>query len=144
MSGACQVMWLNGAASTTLNALVVELKSHLPIGRQTRLIGATWMDKQLIGGGKGLAERQSQRVILTRNLLATLRGRELAPTSKDIATETGFEHRPAADKQRATGIYRRRHACQRTLRHAGRRHGVQSGAVEAGDRAAIGAAEPRR
>ncbi|WP_428982308.1 DUF3363 domain-containing protein [Parathalassolituus penaei] len=65
------------------------------------------MDKQLIGGGKGLAERQSQRVILTRNLLATLRGRELAPTSKDIATETGFEHRPAADKQRVTGIYRR-------------------------------------
>jgi type IV secretory pathway VirD2 relaxase len=112
--------------------VAVELKSHLPIERQARVIGATWLDQQLIGGGKGLgdlgfggevkdalrqradflieqglAERRGQRVILARNLLATLRGRELAKTAQDIATETGLEHRPVADGQRMTGIYRR-------------------------------------
>ena len=112
--------------------VVVELKSHLPIERQTRVIGATWLDQQLIGGGKGLGdsgfgnevkealqqrgdflaeqglvERRGQRIILARNLLATLRNRELARTAKDIAAETGLEHRPVADGQRVAGIYRR-------------------------------------
>lgn len=112
--------------------VAVELKSHLPIERQTRTIGATWLDQQLIGGGKGLsdlgfgaevkdalrqranflaeqglAEHRGQRVILARNLLATLRGRELAQTAKEIAAKTGLEHRPVADGQRVTGIYRR-------------------------------------
>lgn len=34
----------------------MELRSHLPIERQTRVIGATWLDRQLIGDGKGLGE----------------------------------------------------------------------------------------
>ncbi len=112
--------------------VAVELKSHLPIERQARMIGATWLDQQLIGGGKGLgdlgfgaevkdalreradflaeqglAEHRGQRVVLARNLLATLRGRELAQAAKDIADETGLEHRPVADGQRVAGIYRR-------------------------------------
>jgi hypothetical protein len=112
--------------------VAVELKSHLPIERQARVVGATWLDQQLIGGGKGLgdlgfggevkdalrqradflaeqglAERRGQRVILARNLLATLRERELGKAAKDIAAETGLEHRPVADGQRAAGIYRR-------------------------------------
>lgn len=112
--------------------VAVELKSHLPIERQARVIGATWLDQQLIGGGKGLgdlgfgaevkdalreradflaeqglAEHRGQRVVLARNLLATLRGRELAQAAKDIAAETGLEHRPVADGQRVAGIYRR-------------------------------------
>lgn len=112
--------------------VAVELKSHLPIERQTRVIGATWLDQQLIGGGKGLgdlgfgsevkdalqqradflteqglAERLGQRLILARNLLATLRGRELARAAQDIAAETGLEHRPVADGQRVAGVYRR-------------------------------------
>ena len=111
---------------------VVELKSHFPIERQTRVIGATWLDQQLIGVGKGLgdlgfggevkdalqqraeflaeqglAERRGQRLILARNLLATLRGRELEKIGQDIAAETGLEHRPVADGQRVAGIYRR-------------------------------------
>ena len=110
----------------------VDLKSHLSIERQACVIGATWLDQQLIGGGKGLsdlgfgaevkealrqradflveqglAEHRGQRVVLTRNLLTTLRGRELAKATKDIATETGLEYRPAADGQRLVGIYRR-------------------------------------
>lgn len=112
--------------------VAVELKSHLSIERQARVIGATWLDQQLISGGKGLgdlgfgaevkdalrqradflteqglAEHRGQRVILARNLLATLRGRELAQAAKEIAAETGLEHRPVADGQGVAGIYRR-------------------------------------
>ncbi len=112
--------------------VAVELKSHLSIERQARVIGATWLDQQLIAGGEGLgelgfgsdvrqalqqradflaeqglAERRGQRVILARNLLRTLRNRELTQAAKDIATETGLKHRPVADGQRVTGIYRR-------------------------------------
>jgi len=56
---------------------------------------------------QGLAERRMQRVILTRNLLGTLRNRELAQAAKDIAAETGLEHRSVGDGQRVAGIYRR-------------------------------------
>jgi hypothetical protein len=112
--------------------VAVELKSHLPIELQTRVIGATWLDQQLIGSGKGLgdlgfgsevkdalqlradflteqglAERRGQRVVLARNLLATLRNRELTKTAQDITAETGLEHRPVNDGQRVAGIYRR-------------------------------------
>lgn len=115
-----------------LGGVAVELKSHLPFERQARVIGATWLDQQLIGGGRGLgdlgfggevkntlqqradflteqglAERRGQRVILARNLLGTLRNRELAHAAKDIAAATGLEHRPVADGQRVAGIYRR-------------------------------------
>jgi len=115
-----------------LGGVAVELKSHLPIERQVRVIGATWLDQQLIGGSKGLgdlgfggeakqamqqradfleeqelAQRRGQRVILARNLLSTLRNRELARAATDIAADTGLEHRPVADGQRVAGIYRR-------------------------------------
>src|SRR2546427_3800005 len=56
---------------------------------------------------QGLAVRRGQRVILARNLLGTLRNRELAQVAKDIAAETGLEHRPVSDGQRVAGIYRR-------------------------------------
>ena len=97
--------------------------------RQAPVIGATWLDQQSIGGGqrlgdlgfvggakqamqqradflveRGLAERCGQRVILTRNLVATLCDREVTQVAKTIATETGLQHRRAA---RAAGIYRR-------------------------------------
>ncbi len=50
---------------------------------------------------------RGQRVILARNLLGTLRNRELAQAGKDIVADTGLEHRPVADGQRVAGIYRR-------------------------------------
>ena len=115
-----------------LGGVAVELKSHLPIEQQARVIGATWLDQQLIGGGRGLgdlgfgceakrvmqqradfleeqglAQRRGQLVILARNLLGTLRNRELGQATKDIAAETGLVHRPVADGQRVAGIYRR-------------------------------------
>ena len=39
-----------------LGGVVVEVKSHLSIERQARVIGATWLEQQLIGGGEGLGE----------------------------------------------------------------------------------------
>lgn len=112
--------------------VAVELKSHLPIERQTRVIGATWLDQQLIGGSRGLgdlgfgsevkdalqqradflteqglAERRGQRVILARNLLVTLRNRELAKVAQGIAAETGLAHRAVTDGEPITGVYRR-------------------------------------
>ncbi|WP_101674380.1 relaxase/mobilization nuclease and DUF3363 domain-containing protein [Alloalcanivorax mobilis] len=115
-----------------LGGVAVKLKSHLPIERQARVIGATWLDQQLIGGGRGLsdlgfggdtkralqqradfleeqglAQRRRQRVTLARNLLGTLRDRELTQAAKDIAAETGLAHRPVTDGQRVAGIYRR-------------------------------------
>ncbi|WP_321855523.1 relaxase/mobilization nuclease and DUF3363 domain-containing protein [Paraburkholderia tropica] len=114
------------------DGVVVELKSHLPIERQARVIGATWLDQQLIGSGKGLgdlgfgaevkdalqkradflveqglAEAHGARVVPARNLLATLRGRELAQVAGEIAVATGLAHRPVVDGQRVAGIYRR-------------------------------------
>jgi hypothetical protein len=46
-------------------------------------------------------------VILARNLLATLRGREIDATAKTIAAETGLAYRTVADGERVTGTYRR-------------------------------------
>lgn len=115
-----------------LDGVAVELKSHLPIERQVRVIGATWLDQHLIGGARGfcdlgfggdakqalqqradfleeqgLAQRNGQRVILAPNMLRTLRNRELAQAGKAIAEETGLNHRPLIDGQRVAGIYRR-------------------------------------
>ena len=115
-----------------LGDVAVELRSHLPIERQVRVIGATWLDQQLIGGDsgianngfggdvrkalrqrsdflveQGLAERRGQRVILARNLLGTLRGREIDGAAKTIAAETGLTHRAVADGERVTGTNRR-------------------------------------
>jgi len=112
--------------------MVVELKSHLPIERQVRAIGATWLDQQLIGQGgglgdlgfggavktalreradflveQGLAARRGPRLMLARHLLATLRERELTQVATTLAADTGLTYRPAADGQRFRGVYRR-------------------------------------
>ena len=110
----------------------VMLHSHLPIERQARVIGATWLDRQLIGGAagvadkgfgvelrealrqrsdflveQGLAERRGTRVVLARNLLGSLRQRDLEAAASGIAGETGLPYRPALDGARVSGVYRR-------------------------------------
>ena len=115
-----------------LGGVSVEVRSHLPIERQTRVVGATWLDQQLIresvgignqGFGRevrealrqrsdflveqGLAERRGQRVVLARNLLATLRGRDIETAARFIAAETGLAHRVVVDGERITGVFRR-------------------------------------
>src|SRR5690606_11516743 len=91
----------------------VMLRSHLSLADQTHAAGATWLDEQLIAEGKdlaptgfgakartamekrlghleerGLAQRQGQRVVLARNLLRTLRARELATVGQRLQAET--------------------------------------------------------
>jgi hypothetical protein len=110
----------------------VTLQSHLPIERQTRVIGATWLDRQLIAGAagvadkgfggelretlrqrsdflieQGLAERRGTRVVLARNLLGTLRQRDLDAAARGITGETGLPYRPAVEGERVSGVYRR-------------------------------------
>jgi hypothetical protein len=46
-------------------------------------------------------------VIFARNLLATLRARDVEQAAKSIAVETGMTHNPCFDGQRVLGIYRR-------------------------------------
>jgi type IV secretory pathway VirD2 relaxase len=115
-----------------INEGAVALHSHVPLDRQVRAIGATWLDRQWVGGGadlastgfggevrdalrrradflvdEGLAERRGQRLILARNLLATLRSRDIDAAAKAIVSETGLTHHPVVDGERVTGVYRR-------------------------------------
>lgn len=112
--------------------LVVDVHSHLPMERLTHALGATWLDRQLLsdrglvanrGFGEavrlameerrvflqeqGLAERRGQRIVLSRNLLAILRDREVASVARSVSAETGLVHRPVHDGARIRGVYRR-------------------------------------
>ena len=110
----------------------IALRSRLSIHQQVHSIGATWLDRQLVDGGKpiasygfgaqvrdamrdrvdflaeeGLAERRGRRVVLVGNLLATLRDRELALAGKALQDESGLAFRPLRDGERVSGVYRR-------------------------------------
>ncbi|HYW55790.1 MAG TPA: DUF3363 domain-containing protein [Polaromonas sp.] len=110
----------------------IELRSHLSIDQQMQAIGATWLDRRLMGGGQGqasrgfgkqvqdaqqrraeylteqgLAEHRGQRLVLARNLLATLRDRELATVGRELQASTGQIYRPLRDGEAVNGIYQR-------------------------------------
>ena len=108
--------------------------SDLPLDRQVTASGATWLDRELVGRDKtlmaetgfgtevrealsartdhlareGLARHQGSQVVFARDLLATLRERELSATVTAIAGKTGLEHRPIAEGEPVSGLYRRR------------------------------------
>lgn len=111
--------------------LVIELRSHLSIDQQVRAIGATWLDKQLVGDAsaltgqgfgdqvrdamrgrvdfliaQGLAEWRDQRIVLANNLLGTLRGRDLEAAGQALAQQTGQTYCAVLDGQQVSGIYR--------------------------------------
>lgn len=108
------------------------IRSHLPVERQIRALGATWLDEQLtrdsapqssVGFGataqraledrkvflveQGLAERRGQHIVLARNLLSTLRAKELQTAARIIESDTGLVYRPTPDGDRVSGTYRR-------------------------------------
>ena len=109
----------------------VELRSHLDVGRQARALGATWLDRSLIAGvttapagfgaevrtalderrtflvEEGFATRRGQQTILARDMLSTLRDRDVAQVGRTLATQAGSEHRPVKDGDRVRGNYRR-------------------------------------
>jgi hypothetical protein len=110
----------------------VEVRSYLPIERQARTIGATWLDRLLVSQrddipltgfgsevraaladrkgflvGEGLAEPCGQRLALARNLLATLRVRELQSAAAKIQAGNGLVYRPIVDGVPISGTFRR-------------------------------------
>ncbi|WP_158817404.1 DUF3363 domain-containing protein [Methylocapsa sp. S129] len=113
--------------------LSLAIRSDFGIEAQVRACGATWLDRQLLarepaasGSGfgaevretmdqrvahlveEGLARRQGPRVVFARNLLDTLRRRELDEISSKLAAETGLPHRPSAEGEHVAGVYRQR------------------------------------
>jgi type IV secretory pathway VirD2 relaxase len=114
--------------------LSLAVRSDLTLQQQITASGATWLDRQLIarepavtgssGFGadvsqamerraehltaEGLARRQGQRVLFARNLLDTLRSRELSSAAEKIAAQTGLVYRPSAESEHVAGIYRQR------------------------------------
>lgn len=114
--------------------LVLALRSDLDLAAQIKAPGATWLDHRLVerdpmplamgGFGKevrdamearaehlaeeGLGRRQAQRVILQRDLLNTLRRRELDEAGAKLASETGLPYAKPEAGEHVTGIYRRR------------------------------------
>ena len=109
-------------------------RSDLDIVAQTTASGATWLDRRLVDRapsplaekgfgaevrtaleqranylvGEGLAIRRAQRVVLARNLLATLRQRELAATASKLVSETGRPMHDVGEGDEVAGTYRRR------------------------------------
>ena len=113
--------------------LSLAIRSDLTLQQQVTAPGATWLDRQLLasepvvmGGGfgaevrdamdrrtehlagEGLVRRQGQRVNFARDLIDTLRKRELNDAAGKIAVETRLVHRPSAKGQTVAGIYRQR------------------------------------
>jgi type IV secretory pathway VirD2 relaxase len=113
--------------------LSLATRCDFTIEAQVTAPGATWIDRQLLahepatgGGGfgaevreamdrrvdqlveEGLARRQGQRVVFARDLLDTLRRRELDGVSSKLAAETGLAHRPSAEGEHVAGVYRQR------------------------------------
>jgi type IV secretory pathway VirD2 relaxase len=112
--------------------IALKIHSHLSLEQQARAIGATWLDQQLVTQQfvlshrsfgalvydalnkreeflveQGLAMRKGQRIVLARDLLSTLRERELTDTAKFIEKEIGLHYRPIEDCKPIRGIYRR-------------------------------------
>lgn len=122
-----------GGADDPRPTLVLANRSDLDLQGQITAPGATWLDHRLVersrmplamGGfgaevrdaldaraehlaDEGLAQRQGQRIILQRNLLATLRSRELDAVGQNLETETGLPHRPAKSGEHVSGTYKR-------------------------------------
>ena len=114
--------------------VALAVRSDLPIDAQIPAGGATWLDRQLVAresaafssGGfgrevrdamdarvehlvrQGLANRHGQRVIFARDLLDTLRRRELDAVAARISASTGLPYHPAREGEPVVGIYRQR------------------------------------
>ena len=112
----------------------LRILSDLPLADQVRALGATWLDRELVGREKtptaicgfwaetkeaieqradhlveeGLALRRRQQLVCVPDLLGTLERREIADAARAIAAETGLSHRIAEDGERISGMYRSR------------------------------------
>lgn len=114
--------------------MLIAVRSDTPLREQVSSAGATWLDRQLVaqtpaslsGSGfgaevrqalaarsdhhlaRGSAEWHGHRLVFARNLLATLRQRELENTATHLAAETGLTHRPSSEGEHVSGVVRQR------------------------------------
>ena len=114
--------------------MVLATRSDLDLGAQVTAKGATWLDHRLVerdpvplamgGFGRetrdameartehlireGLARRQGRRIILQRDLLDTLRRRELDEVAAKVSADTRLPHVKAASGEHVAGTYRQR------------------------------------
>ncbi len=113
--------------------VALAVRSDLSVESQTTAAGATWLDRQLVARdpvdlgagfgievkqamddrathlvGEGLAQRDGQRIVFARNLLNTLRERELGAFGQRLATETGMSFHKSAAGEYVAGTYRQR------------------------------------
>ena len=114
--------------------LLLATRSDIDLPQQVTATGATWLDHRLVepepvplamGGfgrevrdamtaraehlaSEGLAHRQGQRIILQRDLLATLRQRELNAAGAKLSGDTGLPYTPATAGDTVAGVYRQR------------------------------------
>lgn len=110
------------------------VRSDLPLEAQVRSSGATWLDRTLIarepialaGSGfgaevrdalakradhlaaEGLASRQGARTVFARDLLDTLRRREIDAASAKLSAQTGLPRVRSAEGEHVAGVYRQR------------------------------------
>jgi len=120
--------------ATGRDRAALAVRSDFSIEAQATASGATWLDRRLVdskptslsesgfGGevrealerrteyliGEGLARRQAQRVLFARDLVQTLRQRELAVAGEQLTIETGLPARSVADGEHVSGVYRQR------------------------------------
>ncbi|MET3225825.1 type IV secretory pathway VirD2 relaxase [Bradyrhizobium japonicum] len=114
--------------------VVLAARSELDLGEQVTAKGATWLDHRLVerdpmqlamaGFGRetrdamearaehliheGLARRQGQRIIFQRDLLNTLRQRELDQVAARVSADTRLPHVKPESGEHVAGTYRQR------------------------------------
>jgi Protein of unknown function (DUF3363) len=123
-----------GDAGDPRPTLVLASRSDIDLDRQVTAPGATWLDYRLIerermplamGGfgqevrdalaaqaehlaAEGLAHRLGPRIVLQRDLLATLRRRDLETAGTRLSAESGLPCTPAAGGDTVAGTHRQR------------------------------------
>ncbi|PWB83458.1 MAG: type VI secretion protein [Methylocystaceae bacterium] len=114
--------------------LVLAVRSDFSIEEQIHATGATWLDRRLVetesmplseaGFGRevrsamdtrtehlaaeGLARRQGQRFVFARDLLVTLRARELDEAGNRLSAQFGLPRQRTAEGESVAGVYRQR------------------------------------
>lgn len=113
--------------------LALAVRSDFSLEEQVTASGATWIDRQLLArdanvasagfgaevqnamdrriehlSSEGLARKQGQRIVFARDLLDTLRRRELSGAAGKIAAHTGLTYHPSSEGEHVAGTYRQR------------------------------------
>ncbi|OSI68538.1 relaxase/mobilization nuclease domain-containing protein [Bradyrhizobium canariense] len=114
--------------------MALAVRSDLSLDQQVVAEGATWLDRRLVarepaelsraGFGadvrlaldrridvlakQGLAHRDGNKIRLGRNLVGTLRNRELDAVGRRLAEQSGLAHLPATAGEAVSGTYRQR------------------------------------